>query len=427
MESPKYKSENEFNKLLGEITEFKSETSDNSTIDNLNVQKGDFIEKYFNQKIKYILNADKVFSNYIDLQAVKEELILSINYAQLNNANLEPNTGKEIIRQVNESLKKETPIQIDSFVPMIDGRKINTFFASIENYSFPCVEKVDEQKKYTLIMESTFCLQSQIVDKLNQLRKSFLLFTVIHKLYESYPKYLESYYKYFIRKYILKENIDKQNIETANDDLDLSNYGNYIFIIATNKTFQSFKEVEYATKKFSFKDNEDDELDYSIKKCFEINDGKNKINKMDVIQKKNDNNPNIQEQNIIENKNPKVAKIYENEKDYTNIIQKVSKSKLLSQTYKSMNNLFQNINKEKNCRVKMLYFDTYLNCVTPKCLLLEKLEKISKNVENQNIKLDNVLKENKSLSDKYDKLVEKFDKLMNHIIKKEPEFDFSSL
>ena len=135
-------------------------------------------------------------------------------------------------------------------------------------------------------MESTFCLQSQIVDKLNQLRKSFLLFTVIHKLYESYPKYLESYYKYFIRKYILKENIDKQNIETANDDLDLSNYGNYIFIIATNKTFQSFKEVEYVTKKFSFKDNEDDELDYSIKKCFEINDGKNKINKMNIIKKK---------------------------------------------------------------------------------------------------------------------------------------------
>ena len=146
MESPKYKSENEFNKLLGEITEFKSETSDNSTIDNLNVRDGDFVEKYFNQKIKYILNADKAFSNYIDLQTVKEELILSINYAQLNNANLEPNTGKEIIRQVNESLKKETPIQIDSFVPMIDGRKINTFFASIENYSFPCVEKVDEQK-----------------------------------------------------------------------------------------------------------------------------------------------------------------------------------------------------------------------------------------------------------------------------------------
>ena len=137
MESPKYKSENEFNKLLGEITEFKSETSDNSTIDN--VQKGDLIQKYFNQKIKYILNADKAFSNYIDLQAVKEELILSINYAQLNNANLEPNTGKEIIRQVNESLKKETPIQIDSFVPMIDRRNINTFFVSIENYSFPCV------------------------------------------------------------------------------------------------------------------------------------------------------------------------------------------------------------------------------------------------------------------------------------------------
>lgn len=36
----------------------------------------------------------------------------------------------------------------------------------------------------------------------------------------------------------------------------------------------------------------------------------------------------------------------------------------------------------------MFYFDTYLNCITPKCVLLEKLEVISKDLKNQNMKIE---------------------------------------
>ena len=144
------------------------------------------------------------------------------------------------------------------------------------------------------------------------------------------------------------------------EDLDLSPYGNYIFLIATNKTFKSFKEVEYITKTFSFKD--DDEPDYSFKKCFEIDEPeKTQINSIYSIQEKNSD-----KKYMIESPKQEVTKIYQEEKEYANEVKKVSNNKILSQAYKSVNYLLQKINKEKNCRAKILYFDTYLNCIMPK-------------------------------------------------------------
>ena len=145
-------------------------------------------------------------------------------------------------------------------------------------------------------------------------------------------------------------------MNSKGEPLDLSLFGNYIFIIATNKTFKSFREIEYITKTFSYKDN--DKIDDSLKKCFEIDDGETR------------------KQNITEKKPPKVTKIYreeeEEEKGYESEFKKVSKNKELVQAYKSLNYLMKNINKEKNCRANMIYFDTYLNCITPKCVLFKK-------------------------------------------------------
>lgn len=124
-----------------------------------------------------------------------EELIININYSILNDPKLDPKIGKEIISQVDKFLKKETQIQIDSLLPMINGKKVNKFFYDIEKYSFPYFEKVDESKQYTIVVESTFCLKSQIIKKMGQLRKSFLLFTLIQNLYESY----QNIYKIIIK------------------------------------------------------------------------------------------------------------------------------------------------------------------------------------------------------------------------------------
>lgn len=43
-----------------------------------------------------------------------------------------------------------------------------------------------------------------------------------------------------------------------------------------------------------------------------------------------------------------------------------------------LNYLITNINKENNCIVKLIYLDTYLNMVTPKCELVKEMKKLSK-------------------------------------------------
>lgn len=112
----------------------------------------------------------------ISLPQILEELIININYSILNDPKLDPKIGKEIISQIDKSLMNETQIQIDSFLPKINEKKLNKFFCDIGIYSFPYFEKVDERKQYTIVVESTFCLKSKIIKKSNQLRKCFLLF-----------------------------------------------------------------------------------------------------------------------------------------------------------------------------------------------------------------------------------------------------------
>ncbi len=112
----------------------------------------------------------------ISLPQILKELIININYSILNDPKLEPKIRKEIISQIDKSLMNETQIQIDSFLPKINEKKLNKFFCDIGKYSFPYFEKVDERKQYTIVVESTFCLKSKIIKKSNQLRKCFLLF-----------------------------------------------------------------------------------------------------------------------------------------------------------------------------------------------------------------------------------------------------------
>lgn len=48
----------------------------------------------------------------------------------------------------------------------------------------------------------------------------------------------------------------------------MSCYGNYVFIIVTNKTFKTFKEAAYLTKTFSFNGKSKDAPDILTKKVF---------------------------------------------------------------------------------------------------------------------------------------------------------------
>lgn len=376
--------------LMGEITDYKSEFSDNIDMEKLEVDKGEFVEKYFSQKLKYLMKAEICYPIYIDTSNIKNLLASRLYYKVKKDPELKIDTADKIMKQVDNVLKNEKPIQIDSFIPLVDGKKINDFLNVIKDYSFPVLNNIDENNKYTIIVESTFSLKSQIGKKADQLRRYFLIFSLIHKLYLKYPRYLDLFYKYFIRKYFLREKIKKDNIEDIEEEynykLDLSPYGNYLFIIATNKTFKSFKEVEYSIKTFAF---EDDGPDESFKKCFETTH-KNKIkNKNKVIKGKKESNPNFDILNIscdIKQKEKIAKKKYINDFDYSANLNKISRNKYLVNSYKSFNYLFQKINDEKNFKVMMIYLDTYLNLTTPKCFLLQKLDGIIDGIEAQSKK-----------------------------------------
>ena len=376
--------------LMGEITDYKSEFSDNIDMEKLEVDKGEFVEKYFSQKLKYLMKAEICYPIYIDTSNIKNLLASRLYYKVKKDPELKIDTADKIMKQVDSVLKNENPIQIDSFIPLVDGKKIKGFLNVIKDYSFPVLNNIDENNKYTIIVESTFSLKSQIGKKADQLTRYFLIFSLIHKLYLKYPRYLDLFYKYFIRKYFLREKIKKDNIEDIEEEynykLDLSPYGNYLFIIATNKKFKSFKEVEYSIKTFAF---EDDGPAESFKKCFETTH-KNKIkNKNKVIKGKKESNPNFDILNIscdIKQKEKIAKKKYINDFDYSANVNKISRNKYLVNSYKSFNYLFQKINDEKNFKVMMIYLDTYLNLTTPKCFLLQKLDGIIDGIEAQSKK-----------------------------------------
>ena len=367
--------------LLGEITDYQVELkSDNLEQNDLKVKEGAFIEKYFNEKLKYLLKAKDAFSSTIDFSQVHDDIILSINHALLNNPKLKEKQARKIIKQINKVFKDETFIQIDSFLPIVNGSELIEFFHSIKEYSFPEIINIVENKTYTVIMESTFCLHSQIGKKVNQLRKSFLLFSLLHKLYTKYPDYVKNYYKYFVRRYFLREKVDRKRFEVEDNELDLSNYGNFVFIIATNKSLKDFKETDNLVQTFSFKN---ESPDYSIKKCFEMDE-------IDLI------NSEVNEINFVEKfsakKNVKSTSSTIKEEDKKNKEKEqldinVNQDPKIIKSYRELNYLISHINKEQNCIAKIIYLDTYMNVTTPKCVIAEKFGKFMEKQKAINIAL----------------------------------------
>ena len=234
----------EIKNLIGAITDYKTEISEKENEANLEGDKGigNGTEKYFNEKLKFLLSAKNSYpKTTIEISKVLDGIILNMNYSVLKGKKLDTNKMNEIIRQINEIFEGETKIEIDSLFPFINGKQINKFFKRIDEFSYPKELKVDEDKDYTIIVESTFSLKSQIIKKAEQLRKAFMLFSLLHNFYQIYPEYLEGYYKLFI----------KNNFHTNESDaIDLSSCGNYIFLIVTNKEFKSFKEQEDFTISF---------------------------------------------------------------------------------------------------------------------------------------------------------------------------------
>ena len=168
----------------------------------------------------------------------------------------------------------------------------------------------------------------------------------------------------------------------AKDDksIDLSSYGNYIFLIASNKTLKSFKETIESIDKSQY--NEEESPDIAFWKCFE----KEKIKE-------------------IESK-----KTYTEDNDISNNISANPKSKniFLEKAYKDMNYLINNINKSKKFFVKIIYFDTYLNVITQKCEIMEKLIKMDEKMNMMEKDINKLKKTNKKLAEYISKIIPGF-------------------
>ena len=371
--------------LLGQLTDFKSELSnlEEDKLEEINIQNGDFYEKYVNQKLKYILKSDKAFSSSIDISEVHDDIILSINYVLVQepkDPQLNLETAAKIIKIIDWKLKDENTIQIDSLLPSVEGKELFDFFNNIKEYSFPSDNKIDINKKYTVIAESTFCLQSQINIKANQLRKSYLVFSLIHELYLKYPKYIQNYYKYFIKRYLLKSKCEKKDYAKDDKTIDLSSYGNYIFLITSNKKLKSFRETMESISSSQY--NDEELPDVTFRKCF----ANEKI--IEIESKK----PFTEDNDILNNNSSNIK----------------SKNLFLKRAYKDMNYLINNINKSKKYFAKIIYFDTYLNVITPKCDIMEKLIQMDEKITKMENNMDKLQKINKKLSQYISKIIPGF-------------------
>jgi hypothetical protein len=187
------------------------------------------------------------------------------------------------------------------------------------------------------------------------------------------------FYEYFLQKFILRKKVNTKMLENVEEEenkkFDLSPYGNYVFIIVSNKTLKSFRETEYLTENYNFQEEFKVCPDAHLTKCFK-NEDENKngiIIKKDIIPINPDKDKLIGNDKIQESSNSNDEKI-----DFIEISKKVSKDHKLLKSYKEFNYLITNINKENNFIVKLIYLDTYLNMVTPKCELVKEMTKLSK-------------------------------------------------
>ena len=284
-----------------------------------------------------------------------------------DNSKLKKDIGLQIINKIIKCLKDETCIQIDSFLPIVSGEKLSLFFQTINQYSYPAHDKIDPQTNYTVVGEITYSLRAQIGDKVNQLRKSFILFSLINDLYIEYPQYVENYYKYFILRYFKKIKTEKKSFDSEDiKKIDLSPYGNYVFLIVSNKTLKKFQETIYEIEHSTF--DEKKTIDNLLKKSY-------------------------QEDNSELYKPKKNNKINENKKN----------SKFIH--FKEMNILIYKINQNLNYSAKLIFLDSYLNLVTPKCVMAEKLNTIKNDIIDLKNNYEKLKKENeeikKILKDKF--------------------------
>ena len=369
-------------KMLGNITEYESESEGGSLSESENKNREDISsiqssqkvekeedndqleEKYFHMKLRLLLDVDKKYTianTKIENKFLTSELIAFIDRAVKND--LSKTLKEDESNMIKESFKKlmidENEIQIDSLYMNVSGAKIKKYFDRIKEYSYPYAVNVDEKKKYTIIVESTHSLRSNIIKKAEQLRKMFFLFSMIDKYCNSFPDYLNGFYEFFILKYIFKEKDFAKLILPTNDERIKAFSKNFILLILSNSSFNLYKDAEMKIGNTSYKN-----VANIVKKCFLFNEN-------DIIKEKEKKNETFKK--LTEN-----LKKYEEDQLQEKNKKKMNKNELIKESYGRLNYLINEINtNEKRWIVKIVYMDTYANLTVPKVVLEKQLKNIS--------------------------------------------------
>ena len=413
----------------GSLSEFENKNTENiSSMESAQkAKKGEdndqLDEKYFHMKLSLLLDTDKKFiidNIKIENKYLTSELIAFIDRTVKNDFSktLKEDEAKMIKQSFKNLMIDENDIQIDSLYLNVSGAKIKKYFDSIEEYSYPSGVDVDEGKTYTIIVESTHSLRSNIIKKAEQLRKMFFLFSIIDKYCNTFPDYLNGFYEFFILKYIFNEKDFAKLIFPTNDERIKAFSKNFILLILSNNSFNIHIDAKKKIDKTLYKN-----VDTIVKKCFLFNEN-------DMTKEKGKKNENFKK--ITEN-----LKKYEEDK-LQDANKKMAKNELIKESYGRLNYLINTVNKnEKRWIVKIVYMDTYVNLTVPKVVLEEQLKTISKYTStefkslNEKIKTlnDSLEKKNIEINNLKNVFSAKFVALRNEFSEKMKEFEkkFESL
>lgn len=350
-----------------------SSQNEKSDKESKNKKKEDLADEKYFHKLKYLLNvADNLsFSNVeIEISSFLKDIESYIDEETQKNK-LDEKKAIEIKEEINDTMIDEKKIELDSCFINVKGKEMIKFFQSLEKYSFPSLDgKILENESYVILVES-----SQIPKKTEQLRKYYLFFSSLDKWLNDYKKYLGTFFDYFIGKYFLRLNSSNTKLTPKTYKANFSLSRKFVILIISDHTLKVFKETIANIEKSQIPLT----LKKEVKKCFPSLYGCEKKNYQNEVK-----NNEIKDNKEIEVKGKKNKKSFKES---------------VMENLPYLNYLINQINKENNWTVKIIYLDLYLDLIVPNCVIAENLNLINEEINALKEKFNGMNISNK-LSDK---------------------------
>ena len=363
-------------------------------------------EKYFHFKLKHLLNMsdDLSFSNVeIEIASFLKDIESYIDDETKKNK-LDVKKALEIKDEIKNSMIGEKKVELDSCFINVPGKEVNQFFKSLEKYSFPSqTEKLLENESYVILVESTHSLTSQIPKKTEELRKYYLFFSLLDKWLNDYKQYLGTFYDYFIGRYFLRLNSSNTKFSPKTYKANFSLSRKFVILIINDHTLKVFQETITRIEKSQFPQT----LKSEVKKCFP--------NLYEKEKKNYKNELSSNEIKEIKDKKEIKGKGKKNEKSFKESVM---------ENLPYLNYLINQINKEINWTVKIIYLDLYFDLIVPNCVVADSLNSINNGIQilqdnvntlkEQNVELE---RKNETLERKNETLEKKINEMMEFIRK----------